>query len=241
MFVLFVAIVLIDLFVLFVLFVSGEYMESELALPPGIEQLAKTVELAPVDVFNVMESQIFADKALRHKDGKVRKVLFDLFVSVCNRYKLNPFVKEIHATVMGGKLVPIVGVDGFVTLARRTDPDARFEYVWHEDEAGTLRSVECYVKRFLHGEWVTVGQSREFMEECRGNSNIWNKWPKRMLKHKALIQALREAFGFSGIYDPDEADRIRSGGSEAVEVRENQIDWKKENEAPVGESGVNDE
>jgi hypothetical protein len=29
-----------------------------------------------------------------------------------------------------------------------------------------------------------------------------------MLRHKALIQCARVAFGFSGIYDPDEAERI---------------------------------
>jgi len=29
-----------------------------------------------------------------------------------------------------------------------------------------------------------------------------------MLRHKALIQAVRVAFGFSGIYDEDEAQRI---------------------------------
>jgi hypothetical protein len=32
----------------------------------------------------------------------------------------------------------------------------------------------------------------------------------RMLRHKALIQAARLAFGFSGIYDQDEAERIVS-------------------------------
>jgi len=30
------------------------------------------------------------------------------------------------------------------------------------------------------------------------------------LRHKALIQAARLAFGFSGIYDQDEAERIVS-------------------------------
>ena len=30
-----------------------------------------------------------------------------------------------------------------------------------------------------------------------------------MLRHKAAIQAIRYAFGFSGIVDPDEADRMR--------------------------------
>jgi hypothetical protein len=30
-----------------------------------------------------------------------------------------------------------------------------------------------------------------------------------MLRHKAFVQAARYAFGFAGIVDPDEADRVR--------------------------------
>ncbi|MCL6229905.1 recombinase RecT [Bartonella bilalgolemii] len=34
-----------------------------------------------------------------------------------------------------------------------------------------------------------------------------------MLRHKAVIQCARYAFGFSGIYDEDEAERINQGAS----------------------------
>ena len=33
-----------------------------------------------------------------------------------------------------------------------------------------------------------------------------------MLRHKAMIQAARLAFGFTGIYDEDEAERIKDAG-----------------------------
>ncbi|EOJ4766922.1 recombinase RecT, partial [Escherichia coli] len=36
----------------------------------------------------------------------------------------------------------------------------------------------------------------------------WQSHPKRMLRHKAMIQCARLAFGFAGIYDNDEAERI---------------------------------
>jgi hypothetical protein len=36
----------------------------------------------------------------------------------------------------------------------------------------------------------------------------WKSHPKRMLRHKALIQAARIAFSFAGIFDQDEAERI---------------------------------
>ncbi len=39
----------------------------------------------------------------------------------------------------------------------------------------------------------------------------WQTHTKRMLRHKALIQCSRIAFGFVGIYDEDEAQRIIEG------------------------------
>ena len=53
---------------------------------------------------------------------------------------------------------------------------------------------------------VTVSES---MAECFRATDPWKTHPARMLRHKAIIQAARIAFGFTGIYDPDEADAIR--------------------------------
>lgn len=47
------------------------------------------------------------------------------------------------------------------------------------------------------------------MSECRrANVGPWASHPRRMLRHKAMIQCARLAFGFGGIYDQDEAERI---------------------------------
>jgi hypothetical protein len=49
----------------------------------------------------------------------------------------------------------------------------------------------------------------EYFAECfMPKSDVWLKYPSRMLRHKALIQAARYAFGYSGIVDPDEAARF---------------------------------
>jgi hypothetical protein len=45
----------------------------------------------------------------------------------------------------------------------------------------------------------------EFFSECNRNSEPWKVNPRRMLRHKALIQCARVAFGFSGITDEEEA------------------------------------
>src|SRR3546814_16074139 len=48
----------------------------------------------------------------------------------------------------------------------------------------------------------------EFMSECKRGTQPWQSHPRRMLRHKATIQCARLAFGFGGIYDQDEAERI---------------------------------
>jgi hypothetical protein len=70
-----------------------------------------------------------------------------------------------------------------------------------------------------------------------------------MLRHKAAIQAARYGFGFSGIYEPDEAERIqeakdvtpRDSGIEAVK-RKLAIDVEEEEEyIPGADEGLETE
>ena len=50
---------------------------------------------------------------------------------------------------------------------------------------------------------------------------MWQKWPRRMLRHKALIQAARVAFGFAGLSDEDEFERAESvrRGTQSVPLK----------------------
>jgi hypothetical protein len=49
---------------------------------------------------------------------------------------------------------------------------------------------------------------REYMYEAHTNQGAWLTHPRRMLRHKAMIQCARICFGLSGVYDADEAQRI---------------------------------
>ena len=48
----------------------------------------------------------------------------------------------------------------------------------------------------------------EYYSECQRGTEPWRQMPRRMLRHKALIQGARVAFGFCGIHDEDEAADI---------------------------------
>jgi hypothetical protein len=58
----------------------------------------------------------------------------------------------------------------------------------------------------------TATSIREYMHEAHTNQGAWLTHPRRMLRHKAMVQCARICFGLSGIYEPDEAQRIDKQG-----------------------------
>jgi phage recombination protein Bet len=128
------------------------------------------------------------------------------FLVVANHYGLNPFVKEIYAfPSQGGGITPIVSIDGWLSLINRQPQLDGIEFKDHLDETGNLTAVTARIYR-KDRQYAT--EVTEYMKECKRNTSTWTQWPARMLRHKAAIQAARYAFGFSGIADPDEAERI---------------------------------
>lgn len=124
-------------------------------------------------------------------------------VIVANQYGLNPFTKEIYAFPSKGSITPIVSVDGW---SRIINDNPQCDGIQFEQD-DTSATCKIYRKDRTHPTIVT-----EYLSECEmTNSPVWKKYPKRMLRHKALIQCARIAFGFSGIYDEDEAHRINGG------------------------------
>lgn len=129
---------------------------------------------------------------------------FAAFLMVAKEYDLNPLTKEIFAfPARSGGIQPVVSVDGWVKMANN---HAEFDGMEFEDHIheGQLAAITCRVYRKDRSHPTS---STEYMEECRRKTDVWRQWPSRMLRHKATIQALRLAFGFSGITEPDEAER----------------------------------
>jgi len=146
-------------------------------------------------------------------------------VVVANEYGLNPFLKEIYAfPAKGGGIVPVVSIDGWISMVNR-QPNLDGMAFTFEDSNGKPSSCTCtiHIKGRAHPVTVT-----EYYEECFRATEPWKTMPRRMLRHKALIQAARVAFGFSGIYDEDEAraeplDPFTNQSTEAQEVIEAEI------------------
>lgn len=148
-------------------------------------------DVDPAELANTLVNTVF------------KKATNDEFLSlliVANQYKLNPFTKEIYAfPAKGGGITPVVGIDGWARIINDNPLTDGIQFEQDEESC----TCKIYRKDRSHPTVVT-----EYLSECLGTSEPWKKYPKRMLRHKALIQCARVAFGFSGIYDEDEARRI---------------------------------
>lgn len=133
--------------------------------------------------------------------GQVSDSQMAALLIVAEQYGLNPWTKEIYAFPdRQNGIVPVVGVDGWSRIINGNDQFDGMDFV-QDDESCTCK---IYRKDRSHAISVT-----EYMSECRrDNVQPWKSHPKRMLRHKAMIQCARIAFGFVGIYDEDEAERI---------------------------------
>lgn len=133
--------------------------------------------------------------------GQVSDAQMTALMVVANQYGLNPWTKEIYAFPdKNNGIVPVVGVDGW---SRIINSHPQFDGMDFEQ---TDESCTCIVYRKDRSHPIKV---TEWMSECKRPSvGPWQSHPKRMLRHKAMIQCARLAFGYGGIYDQDEAERI---------------------------------
>lgn len=148
-----------------------------------------------------------------------------IVTGVCATYGLNPLVKECAAFVSGGKLSVVVMVDGWYKLVNRRPEFDGVEFDDKFDDKGNLASITC--RMFIKGRERPVCVT-EYMAECRDpKSSVWQKWPARMLRHKAYIQCARMAFGISEVIDDDEASRITANSPREKDITPatKAIDW----------------
>jgi phage recombination protein Bet len=158
---------------------------------------------------------------------------FDLFVAVCNRRRLDPFVKQIHAVKRrqwNSKLndyeevmVIQTGIDGFRLVAERTherdgtdgpwwcDDSGQWRDVWLADAHPSAAKVIAFRKGHARG-YVGIAHWGEYVQtfkDKKGNlrpTQMWETMPAGQLAKCAEALAWRKAFPeeLAGIYTDDE-------------------------------------
>ncbi|MDQ5917051.1 MAG: hypothetical protein QG660_159, partial [Pseudomonadota bacterium] len=145
---------------------------------------------------------------------------------------LNPWTKEIYAFPdKNNGIVPVVGVDGWARIINDNPQFDGMEFAQSDEmvrmpgaNSDAPAWIECAMYRKDRTRPVII---REYLDEVyrepfKGKFGPvigpWQTHPKRFLRHKAMIQCARMAFGYGGIYDQDEAERIAERDMGAAEV-----------------------
>jgi phage recombination protein Bet len=146
------------------------------------------------------------------------------FLRICQRTKLDPFVKQIYATKRYQKvrdengnvkkvptLVPVTGIMGLCAVADRTGhyegceifwsgPDGIWKSEWLSDEYPAAAKCVVHRKGRTHPEvaiarWFSyVGQNWDADKRQWVTSEFWDKMPDYMLGKVSKAAALRGAF-----------------------------------------------
>jgi phage recombination protein Bet len=154
----------------------------------------------PAELMANLKATVFKGGNQAISDAHMMQLLL-----ISNQYGLNPWTKEIYAFPSNGGIQPIVGVDGWTKIINSHPQLDGVEFDFGgEFKQGGDGFVTCIIHRKDRSYPIKV---TEYLAECMGSSAPWRSFPRRMLRHKALIQAARLAFGFSGIVDPDEYER----------------------------------
>lgn len=133
---------------------------------------------------------------------------------------LPPMTSLQNIAVINGK--PTLGTDMFLGLAMRHEEWGGYEITESTEKKATVKvyrvykksgKVACFVGSFTIEEAMAAGLARP--------NSPWEKWRKRMLKHRATAFALRDAFPdvMAGLYQGEEMDPVKGGQEEEDVIR----------------------
>ena len=164
-----------------------------------------------------------AQTAFRQQNGSVptQEQMLSL-LAVADSYDLNPFIKQIYGlSDRRGGVLPVISVDGWTHIMNSNSESDGLEFHYpdeliqfDEDMKPCHPWVECTVYRKDREHAIRV---REYLDELYRPVVIkngkkfpgpWQTCPKRMLRHRSQVQAIRIAYGLSGLFEPDEAERL---------------------------------
>lgn len=136
----------------------------------------------------------------------------DRLLLLSERWGLDPLNNEIYATEITPEIgkktrvLFVVGVDGWFKIINSHPQFDGMKFVESSPGEDALPLYfECTIFRKDRRVATSV---REYMYEAHTNQGAWLTHPRRMLRHKAMVQCARACFGLGGLYEPDEAERV---------------------------------
>jgi hypothetical protein len=191
-----------------------EQQDSTLATPAHVRAMALPIFKRSVERSGMSPESFVQALTTNPLSSLVTWSQVDLetLLLAAERHGLDPLGKDMYLLREGDSYdepaIVVLGVDGWSRILNKHKKFAGMQFKESEELLdGVPRWIECTLHRWDRRVPTTV---REYFDEVRGSSTPWLTHPRRLLRHKALVQCARLAFGLVGIYDHDEAQRIAS-------------------------------
>jgi len=109
------------------------------------------------------------------------------------QYALDLLQEEVLVTKYDEGWQVSISVDGWMKIINGHPAFAGLTFTQSpEEKEGLPLWIECTIHRSDRAITATI---REYMAEVRNDSAVWQKMPRRMLRHRVLQQCARLAFG----------------------------------------------
>ena len=162
----------------------------------------------------------------------------DRLLLLSERLGLDPLNNEIYAievTPEAGKkprVLFVVGVDGWFKII---NSHPQFDGMKFTESSPGEDELPLYIECTIFRKDRRVATSvREYMYEAHTNQGAWLTHPRRMLRHKAMVQCARTCFGLGGMYEQEEAERV--GNALLNEVNQGAYIARVRSHGPTGNS-----
>ncbi len=124
-----------------------------------------------------------------------------MFLQVCKRTGLDPFLKEIWYVAEKG--IIMAGRDGYLRVANEHKEFDGIETRVERDEKGTPIKAVCTVWRKDRNH-PTICEA--YYSEYKSGSTVWTKYPSAMISKVAEVLALKRSFAINGVVSEEEMD-----------------------------------
>jgi phage recombination protein Bet len=181
------------------------------SLPKTTHSLAATLNLDPQELQHIIVNTVMPAGATNEEVAA--------FMIIANTYKLNPLLKQIAAfQTKGHGIMPMVMIDGWLNIMQnhpKFNGMEQYEYFvgdksqWYVTTSIYVKGIDNPIIKTEYYDECYVSP-KQYDDKSIQEGSPWDKFPKRMLGHKSLIQCIRYALGIGGIYDHDELVRIDS-------------------------------
>ena len=188
------------------------YAASNTTLPSAQEIIERSVKRSGLGYEGFVKhlTQTALSRLCVWSESDLKRILI-----AAERLGLDPLNNEIYALQGGGDpmsaVLLVVSVNGWSRILNANPAFDGMHFLESSESSDSIPQwIECTIHRKDRSVPTTV---REYFCEVKGEQGAWLTHPRRMLRHKAMVQCARICFGLVGVYDPDEAIRIQESNA----------------------------